>query len=78
MRSLYEVITKANKQVFLDYDVNMVDNLTISGLALKIFRRKYYNDNIPLINKTSMCRDIKQGYYGAITEVYRPYGHILL
>ena len=65
--SLHQVISKVNKQVFLDYDVNMIDSLTISGLALKIFRGKYYNDNIPLINKTSMYRDIKQGYYGAIT-----------
>lgn len=55
----------------------MVDSLTISGLALKIFRSKYYKDNIPLINKTSMYRDIKQGYYGAITEVYKPYGEKL-
>lgn len=75
--SLHQVISKVNKQVFLDYDVNMIDSLTISGLALKIFRGKYYNDNIPLINKTSMYRDIKQSYYGAITEVYKPYGEKL-
>lgn len=75
--SLHEVITKANKQVFIDYKVNMIESLTISGLALKIFRRNYHNNNIPLINKTSMYRDIKQGYYGAITEVYKPYGEKL-
>lgn len=75
--SLYQVIRKANKQVFLDYDVNMTDNLTISGLALKIFRSKYYNNDIPLVNKTSMYRDIKEAYYGAITEVYKPYGEKL-
>jgi len=28
--SLYQVITKANKQVFLDYGLNMVDSITIS------------------------------------------------
>lgn len=77
MYSLYQVIRKANKQVFLDYDVNMTDNLTISGLALKIFRSKYYNNDIPLVNKTSMYRDIKEAYYGAITEVYKPYGEKL-
>ena len=71
LKSLYEVIVKANKQVFLDYGVNMIESLTISGLALKIFRRNYYNKNIPLINKTSMYKDIKEGYYGAITEVYK-------
>lgn len=77
LKSLYEVIVKANKQVFLDYGVNMIESLTISGLALKIYRRNYYNKNIPLINKTSMYRDIKEGYYGSITEVYKPYGEKL-
>ena len=77
LNSLYEVIIKANKQVFIDYEVNMMDSLTISGLALKIFRKNYYQSNIPLINKTSMYRDIKQGYYGAITKVYKPYGEKL-
>lgn len=62
LNSLCEVIVKANKQVFLDYGVNMTENLTISGLALKIFRINYYHENIPLINKTSMYRDIKEGY----------------
>lgn len=50
----------------------MTESLTISGLALKIFLRNYYNNNIPLVNRTSMYRDIKDGYYGAITEVYKP------
>ena len=59
LNSLHKVITKANKQVFLDYKVNMIESLTILGLALKIFMRNYYHNNIPLVNKTSMYRDIK-------------------
>ncbi len=74
---LYQVITKANKQVFLDYGLNMIDDLTISKLALELFLSKYYNENIPKIDKPSMYNDIKQGYYGAITEVYKPYGEDL-
>lgn len=77
LNSLYEVVVKANKQVFLDYGVNMTDNLTISGLAVKIFLRNFYDNKIPLVNKTSMYREIKDGYYGAITEVYKPYGEDL-
>ena len=73
LNCLYEIIKKANKQIFLDYDVNMSDNNTISGLALRIFLKKYYNDNIPFINKSSIYKDIKGGYYGGITEVYKPY-----
>ncbi len=66
---LYQVITKANKQVFLDYGIDMLDSLTISGLARKLYLSKHYNNNI--------YNDIKQGYYGGITEVYRPYGEDL-
>lgn len=75
--SLHEVLTKANKQVFLDYNVNMTESITISGLAVKIFLKDFYNTNIPNINKASIYKDIKQAYYGGITEVYKPYGRNL-
>ena len=68
---------KANKQVFMDYNVNMIENITISGLAVRIFLRGFYNNNIPLINKSGIYRDIKEGYYGGITEVYKPLGYNL-
>ena len=72
LNSLFEVITKVNKQTFIDYDVNITDRLTISGIALMIILSKYYHNNIPNINKTSIYRDIKQAYYGGISEVYKP------
>jgi hypothetical protein len=72
---LYEIIFKANKQIFRDYDVNLMDNITISGLAIRIFLNNYYKNNIPAINKISLYRDIKQ--YGGITEVYKPCGYNL-
>jgi hypothetical protein len=50
---------------------------TISSLAMKLYLNQYYNDNIPNINKHSIYTDIKQAYYGGITEVYRPYGENL-
>ena len=72
--SLYEVLTMANKQVFLDYNYNMTDAITISGLAVRLFLKDFYKDNIPNINKLSMYKDIKEAYYGGITEVYKPHG----
>lgn len=75
--SLQEILTKANKQVFLDYNVDMTDSITISGLAVRIFLKDFYNNNIPNIKKTSIYRDIKEGYFGGITEVYRPFGRNL-
>ena len=74
---LYEVMVCANKQVFDDYKINITEAYTISGLAIKLFLNKYYNDNIPLINKPSIYKDIKQAYYGGITEVYKPFGENL-
>lgn len=55
----------------------MTDSTTISGLAISIFLANYYKNNIPVISKASVYRDIKQGYYGGITEVYIPYGEDL-
>nr|QCS25166.1 hypothetical protein [Arthonia quintaria] len=73
---LYEVLKKANIQFFQDYNIDMRDKLTISGLALRIYLRDYYKNNIPafFVNKDSVYRDIKQAYYGGITEVYKPTG----
>jgi hypothetical protein len=52
----------------------MLDYKTISGLSYGLFLRDYYQFNIPLINTPSMYHDIKQAYYGGITEVYIPSG----
>ena len=75
--SLHQILIKANKQVFLDYNLDMTDNITISGLALRLFFKDYYKKNIPSINRPSLYKDIKQAYYGGITEVYKPRGENL-
>ena len=49
----------------------MIENLTISNLTLKIFRRNYYNKNILLINKINIYKDIKEEYYKVIIKVYK-------
>lgn len=74
---MYEVLVKANKQVFLHYDIYMVDSLTIYNLAIKLFMTRYYSNNIPPINKPSIYSDLIQAYYGGITVVYKPYGENL-
>lgn len=70
--SLYEIIDKFSDYVYLKYNVQVSNSLTISSLALGIFLSKYYNKNIPLIVKRSLYEDIKQSYFGGITEVYKP------
>lgn len=75
--SLYEIIKKANHKLFLTYNVQMTNSLTISGIALELYLKDYYNKNIPLITNKTVYNDIKLGYYGGITEVYKPYGENL-
>ena len=75
---LYQVLNKANQQLFLLFSVEITDCLTISKIALTIFLRYHYNKNvIPLINNKKLYSDIKAAYYGGITEVYKPYGENL-
>ena len=73
-------MVKVNQRLFLDFNIDMTKCLTISKLAYEIFNKDYYmeNDNpIPLINKKNIYNDIKLGYYGGMTEVYKPYGENL-
>ena len=73
--SLFEVIRKCNRELFLTFDINFSDALTISGLAQRIFIQKYYEKPIiPLINKDKISVDLRISYYGGITEVYIPKG----
>lgn len=56
----------------------MTDYLTITSLALNIFIKYHYPvEVIPLIKNSRVYSDIKNAYYGAIIEVYKPYGENL-
>ena len=74
LRSLLAIMDTFNKYIFRLYDIQMTDSLTISKLALNIFLKDYLKDSkIPVI-RSNMYKDIKQAYFGGITEVYKPYG----
>jgi hypothetical protein len=63
-----------NKYIIRNYDIQMTNCSTISRLALNIFKKHYLKESkIPVI-KSSMFRDIKEAYYGGISEVYKPFG----
>ncbi len=72
--SLYEVMDKFIKSIYINYHVHATSTLTISSLSMNIFLRRFYNNNIPLIKEKSIFNDLKDSYYGGITEVYKPYG----
>lgn len=72
--SLYKVVDKFKDRIWINYHTHITNTLTISGLAMNIFLKKFYNNNIPLITDKSVFNNIKESYYGGMTEVYKPYG----
>lgn len=75
--SLFDIMDQFKLRIFTKYYTHITRSLTISGLAMNIFLRRFYDNNIPLINKKSVYNDIKKSYYGGVTEVYKPYGKSL-
>jgi len=75
--SLFDIMDQFKLRIFTKYYTHITRSLTISGLAMDIFLRRFYDNNIPLINKKSVYNDIKKSYYGGVTEVYKPHGKSL-
>jgi len=73
--SLLEILDIFQTNLFLDHYLEMTEALTISSLAKNKFFKYYLKDSkIPLINSNKLYNFIYAGYYGGITEVYKPYG----
>lgn len=73
--SLHEVLTKVAKSIHRDFSLQLTNNITISSLALNIFTQNFYNPvykPVPYINNRKIFEDIKNSYYGGMTEVYKP------
>ena len=78
LMSLVMIMSKFSAYINRKYHLQVTDSLTISRLALNIFLKDYLKDSkLPIINK-GMFNDIKQAYYGGVTEVYKPYGTNLI
>jgi hypothetical protein len=76
--SLLEILDIFQTNLFLDHYLEMTEALTISSLAKNKFFKYYLKESkIPLINSNKLYNFIYAGYYGGITEVYRPYGRNL-
>ena len=76
---LFEVMNEFSRLIYIHFNVQLTEALTITRLALNIFKHNYYeNKCIPSINKLYLFNFIKEGYFGGITEVYKPYGKNLI
>lgn len=73
------VMQKAQEIYWKLYKVDIESKITLSSLALSIFRMKYYDASnwpihIPNKNEDSFLR---RAYYGGHTDAYKPYGEDL-
>lgn len=61
------------------YEVDLIDRLTLSSLAMNIFRLGYYDDKASPIYILNHNQDsfIRKGYYGGHVDTYIPYGENL-
>jgi len=79
IRLLGGVMLKAQSIYWTHYKVDIVTKLTLSSLALTIFRTNYYDQinwpiHIPNRNEDTFMR---RGYYGGHADAYKPYGENL-
>lgn len=70
------VMQKAQEIYWNLYNVDIETKITLSSLALTIFRMKYYDDKLFPIHIPNQNEDqfIRKGYYGGHTDVYKPFG----
>ncbi len=63
------------KLIFEKFKINLLDNLTLSSLSLKIFRLYYYDFyNTPIENlNNNFDIFIRKAFKGGVVEVYKPY-----
>lgn len=69
------ILRKVNIAIHKNFNIQMTDCLTISGIASDIYINHFYDSDtkpIPYINNRALFDDIKSAYYGGMTEVYRP------
>jgi DNA polymerase type B, organellar and viral len=79
--SLLNIMNEFSWVLYRDYNTELTEGLTITRIALNIFLKTFYNYKekaMPLILKIFLFNFIKEGYYGGVTEVYKPYGRDLI
>ena len=69
------VLRKAQEKYWNRLKIDITNCLTVSSMAMKIYRTHYYPTTYPIYRpEPNRARFIRQGYYGGHTDVYKPYG----
>jgi DNA polymerase type B, organellar and viral len=72
--TLYQIIDKFNTLIFDKFNLNIHRFMTLSSLALGIYRGNYLgNSKIPIITGKTFT-DLKNSYTGGSTEMFIPFG----
>lgn len=76
---LLKILNEFSSKLYIYFDTQMTEALTITRLSLNIYFRDFYKNHlIPNINKIFLFNFISEGYFGGINEVYIPYGKDLI
>ena len=71
-RSLHLCLSSAQKAYFAQYGVDITSIVSIPSLALKIFRLKYLDKDIPILSGLHDSY-IRRSYQGGATDIYKCY-----
>jgi len=71
--SLLNTMSKAQTIYFKKHHVDICSIVSTASLSLKIFRTKYLDFNIPVLNN-HLDKFIRYSYYGGATDYYKGYG----
>jgi DNA polymerase type B, organellar and viral len=75
--SLHQVLSTFNSLIFDKFNLNINNYPTLSSLSFGIYRAHYLKDfKIPLIGG-QILKDIREGYFGGHTDVYKTTGENL-
>lgn len=78
LRILAGVMRKAQEKYWVRYQIDINKCLTVSSMAMKIYRTHYYPQTWPIYRpQANQDTFIRRGYYGGHTDVYKPYGKSL-
>jgi len=71
--SLHQVLTKFNELIFSNFKVNVINTLTLPGLAMRIYRSQFMPENTIYQLLGNIEKDIRESYTGGAVDVYIPH-----
>lgn len=72
--SLHQVLSRFNELIFDKYNLNINNYPTLSSLSFGIYRAHYLKDFKILLIGGQIFKDIREGYFGGHTDVYKTFG----